>query len=85
MQMINTKSNLKHRLMAIRFAIWDLHLYLDTHPGDCAATELIEKYKKQYEKVLPEYICRFGPLTAEDCSEKWLCSPFPWVNTGSDC
>ena len=46
--MINTKSNLKHRLMAVRFAIWDLHLYLDTHMGDCAATELIESYKKKY-------------------------------------
>ena len=47
--MINSKTNLKHRLMAVRFAIWDLHLYLDTHMGDCTAMELIEEYKKKYE------------------------------------
>ena len=84
--MINTKTNLKHRLMAIRFAIWDLHLYLDTHTGDCSAMELIESYKKKYRELLQDYICQYGPLTAEgDKSEKWLCTPFPWVNMGSDC
>ena len=84
--MINTKSNLKHRLMSVRFAIWDLHLYLDTHMGDCAATELIESYKKKYLELLQEYICQYGSLTAGgEKSEKWLCTPFPWVNTGSDC
>ena len=63
--MINTKSNLKHRLMAVRFAIWDLHLYLDTHRGDCTAMELVENYKKKYLEMLDEYICQYGPLTAD--------------------
>lgn len=84
--MINTKANLKHRIMAIRFAIWDLHLYLDTHMGDCTALELTEKYKKQLHQLMDEYICQYGPLTPEDDNaEKWLCTPFPWVNSGSDC
>ena len=84
--MINTKSNLKHRLMAVRFAIWDLHLYLDTHIGDCTALDLIEDYKKKYLEMLEEYICQYGPMTAEgEQGEKWLCSAFPWVNNGSDC
>ena len=40
--------------MAVRFAIWDLHLYLDTHMGDCTAMELVEDYKKKYE-ALPRF------------------------------
>ncbi len=84
--MINTKTNLKHRIMAVRFAIWDLHLYLDTHMGDCTAMELIEKYKKQLCHLTEEYTCKYGPINiTDDNAEKWLMSSFPWVNSGSDC
>ena len=84
--MINTKTNLRHRIMAIRFAIWDLHLYLDTHMGDCTALELTEKYKKQLQCLMDEYLCKYGLLNiADENSDKWLFTPFPWVNNGSDC
>lgn len=84
--MINTKTNLRHRIMAVRFAIWDLHLYLDTHMGDCTAMELIEKYKKKLCELMDEYTCQYGPLSIKDeNADKWLCTPFPWVNSGSDC
>lgn len=84
--MTNTKTNLKHRIMAVRFAIWDLHLYLDTHSDDCTALELIEKYKRKLCELMEEYVCQYGPMSIGDSkSEKWLCTPFPWVNNGSDC
>lgn len=84
--MLNTKNNLKHRIMAIRFAIWDLHLYLDTHQCDRAAMELIKKYKMQYMELLEEYECKYGCISAKDChGENWLSKPFPWDNSGSDC
>ncbi len=83
--MVNTK-NLKHKFMAVRFVMWELHLYLDTHPCDEDAMRLLERYKKQYENLLEEYKCQYGPLTAECGSgEAWIGRPFPWVNTGSDC
>lgn len=84
--MINTKSNLKHRLMAVRFAIWDLHLYLDTHCGDAQATELMNKYMEKYRELLKEYMCKYGPLSVKDGhGTAWIKTPFPWVNNGSDC
>ncbi len=83
--MIN-KNSLKHRIMAIRFAIWDLHLYLDTHCGDVQATELLEKYKEKYAELLNEYVCKYGPITfSQGTTQQWLNCPFPWVNTGSEC
>ena len=84
--MLNTKNNLKHRIMAIRFAIWDLHLYLDTHCGDYTAAELIKKYQQQYMELLQEYENTYGCISSADCCcENWLTKPFPWDNSGSDC
>ena len=83
--MINTNS-LKYRLMAVRFAMWELHLYTDTHGCDCETESLMDSYRHQYKELLKEYECKYGPLTAErdtDCS--WTAIPFPWVNCGGDC
>lgn len=83
--MIN-KNSLRHRIMAVRFAIWDLHLYLDTHCGDVQATELLEKYMEKYEEMLKDYVCKYGPITfSQGTTKQWLSCPFPWVNTGSEC
>ncbi len=82
--MINTK-NLKHKLMAVRFAIWELQLYLDTHFCDSEAMCLMNSYREQYKEVLKEYECKYGALTSmsdDDCT--WTTTPFPWVNCGSD-
>ena len=82
--MINTK-NLKHRLMAVRFALWDLHLYTDTHGCDCETRKLTETLRRQCDELLKEYECKYGPLTSmnnEDCT--WAETPFPWVSCGGD-
>ncbi len=82
--MINT-NNLKHRLMAVKFAIWDLHLYCDTHPGDYEVKRLIKEYKEKYMALLDEYECKYGAITSKDDENcTWTTVPFPWVN-GSDC
>ncbi len=80
------KMTLRHRIMAIRFAIWDLHLYLDTHCGDEKAQELLEKYLEKYRELLPEYECKYGPVTfTEGTTAAWLKNPFPWENEWSEC
>ena len=37
--------------MQYRFYIWDLHLYLDTHPNNEEALKLKEKYQEDLEKL----------------------------------
>lgn len=81
---MNTKS-LKQSLMAVRLAIWELHLYLSTNPDDCDAKCLMKEYTEKYYALLDEYECRYGALTAKpdnDCT--WSTVPFPWVNCGGD-
>lgn len=83
--MTYNKNSLKHRLMAIRFSIWDLHLYLDTHPCDETAMNLENKYKERYAELLKEYECKYGPLTAlAGSGTEWTKAPWPWDNRG-DC
>ena len=84
--MTNTKNSLRHRLMSVRFAMWELHLYLDTHCSDMQAAELLNKYTEKYRELLKEYECKYGPISAMDgYGAMWLKSPFPWVNSGGDC
>ncbi len=83
--MTYNQNSLRHRLMAIRFSIWDLHLYLDTHPCDEKAAELLKKYKERYKELLEEYECKFGPISMMSASGKeWTKAPWPWDNRG-DC
>ena len=72
--------------MAIRFAIWDLHLYLDTHPDDQKAKELLDKYYDKYSEVKKEFVRQYGPLEPGRYGNgnAWLKAPWPWVN-GGDC
>ena len=70
--------------MAIRFAMWDLHLYLDTHPDDEEKLCLLNSYKEKYASMLPEYESMCGPLNhgmGSGCS--WVNTPFPWVKGGA--
>lgn len=76
---------LMNRLMAARFSAWDLHLYLDTHPCDRTAVELLEKYKEKSAELLRDYENRYGPLSpSSGYGEDWTQGPWPWV-AGGDC
>ena len=76
--------NLKCRFMAIRFSIWDLHLYLDTHPGDTQAMQLLEQYEAQYAEIKGQYEAQYGPVEPGN-GEAWLKSPWPWELGKGDC
>ena len=47
-----TRGMLLQKLDAVQFAMWELHLYLDTHPDDFAALSLYKKYEEKNEKRL---------------------------------
>ena len=45
-----TKALLSQQIDAVQFAMWELHLYLDTHPDDISALALFKKYEEKNEK-----------------------------------
>ena len=73
------KTELLKKLSAAEFALWDLHLYLDTHPGDLAAVGLYNKYYKKYMMLREEYESVCGKLSARNAQGvEWLKDPWPW-------
>lgn len=76
--------SLKCRFMAIRFSIWDLHLYLDTHPNDTQAMQLLEQYEAQYVEIRRQYEEQYGPFEPGN-GEAWLKAPWPWELGKGDC
>lgn len=79
-----TRAMLLNKIDAVQFAMWELHLYMDTHPEDLAALSLYKKYEEKNEKLVAEYEEQFGPLFSNtDPGAMWLKNPWPWDIGGS--
>lgn len=79
------RSSLLHEIDKVSFAVNDLTLYLDTHPG---CTEGLLRFQKEAEKrkeLMKAYAKAYGPLTT-DCicdlekTDRWQLQngPAPW-------
>lgn len=67
------------RLSSVQFAVWELHLYLDTHPSDLTALAKHAEYQKKAAILREEYESEFGPLSpAVGEGVEWLKNPWPW-------
>lgn len=77
-------NSLSITLSAVQFAMWELHLYLDTHPEDIGALKLHSKYEEKYLKLKDEYEAKYGPLYSNSDSPgvHWLKNPWPWDYEG---
>ena len=76
-----TQKQMLLRLSQVQFATWELHVYLDTHPNDKAATLRYKEYMSEYQKMLAEYEMQFGPITKPATGNEWLKDPWPWEIT----
>lgn len=77
--MISEREKCLKSLSAAQFMVWELHLYLDTHPNDTNAMLRLKKYAVQYQALLADFEAKFGPLTPHSGSGVvWLKNPWPW-------
>ena len=80
--MVN-RYDIERRISAYQFALYDLGLFLDSHPCDKEAMELRCVYQKKLQKLIDEYEQCYGKyiLTQQDVQEswkEWVCDPWPW-------
>lgn len=78
---------LTKKLAACQFMIYDLKLYLDTHPNDTATIQKLKEYQAKLEPLKKEYEEKYGPLFASNNRAnkwKWIKSPWPWENEEVD-
>lgn len=79
------REKLLRSLSAAQFALWELHLYLDTHANDMEALSLHEKYEVRYARLKQEYEASYGPLMpTKGEGLRWLNDPWPWDVQGGD-
>lgn len=81
----------KHEMMkmihALDFAIHELVLFLDTHPTNQRAMQLLREYRNErketvelYEQKYGTYIVTPADAPANSSCWQWLESPWPWEN-----
>lgn len=80
---MSDRMKMRRRISAYDFSILDLETYLDTHPSDSRAMQLLEMYRKKRQELIHEYEARFGPyvVTRADVSGErwsWVDNPWPW-------
>ncbi|MGN0489871.1 MAG: spore coat protein CotJB [Ruminococcus sp.] len=78
---------LMKKLASYQFIIYDLKLYLDTHPNDKATIAKIEELTEKLTPIRKDFEDRYGPLFAENNNKnkwKWIKSPWPWETEEDD-
>ena len=79
----NSQKQLLHDITVIGFVLYDLMLYLDTHPTDQNGLDYFNHYNKIYTQMRKEYALRYGPLTP-NCYDRmnnewtWVTEKMPW-------
>lgn len=77
------KHNAMKELMAADFTVYELALYLDTHPFDRQALFLYCNAVQRAKMLLMNYERCYGPITlhgaaADQNSWQWALTPWPW-------
>lgn len=77
------KSAVEKRIDAYKFALYDLSLYLDSHPHDEQAMQLRQVYQARLGQLIDEYEQHYGKYIrtmsdVEDNWTDWVKDPWPW-------
>lgn len=84
---MNERDAMMRSLCALGFSLYDLQLYLDTHPHDTNALSLYGRYRQQYMQQAAAFEQKYGPLTAMNGASgdtwKWVRDPWPWEYAAS--
>ena len=83
---MNERQRMLRRLSSLKFPQWDLHIFLDTHPGNCEAARKLEDYQKKIDELTRQYEEKFGPVHESGVSRwAWISGPWPWeIGEGDD-
>jgi spore coat protein JB len=81
------QEKLMQQITANRFAMLELHLFLDSHPGDCETGKKLEEYRQSTQQLIEKYEAAYGPLneTPQTASRwAWISNPWPWELSKED-
>lgn len=65
----------------LKFALVDIDLFLNTHPGDSQMLRKRAEYERELAPLVESYEQKFGPLTKSENTANtwtWVKDPWPW-------
>ena len=79
---MNERSELLQKLQQYDFMLYDLQLYLNSHPSCPEGRAKYCKYRELRDEAAREYANACGPFRAEqadtDSVWNWIDNPWPW-------
>lgn len=73
------KESALRKYQAAKFALIEMHLYLDTHPEDLAMLSAYKKYEAKCAVLKNEYEDMYGAIQWLDApGVEWIKNPWPW-------
>ncbi len=75
------KEILLKQISSYAFAIYELKLFLDTHPADQKVLSKLSQLEAKLKPLREEYVKDYGPLMSKDSKEdywSWVNDPWPW-------
>lgn len=79
---MTARDDLMRSIQVYDFTIFDLQLYLDTHPTCADALQYFHDCVEKKHAAVTEYTRLYGPITAEQMHDRnrwtWVQSPWPW-------
>lgn len=80
---MQSRCDLLQKIYVTGFAMDDIRLFLDTHPGDTRAIELFNDYARTYSMLEKEYTENYAGLNSYSSNNDnnmwvWNDYPMPW-------
>ncbi|MBO4354283.1 MAG: spore coat protein CotJB [Clostridia bacterium] len=83
----NEQAALFEKIGQLSFAVDEIRLFLDTHPGDAEALALFGEYAQRRSEAIDEYTNTYGPIDAYYVNTTngwtWIDEPMPWRTEGN--
>lgn len=80
--MMSERDKLLKTIQRCDFVLYELQLYLDTHPNCQQALSAYRKHREIKKKAEDIYISKYGPIIPQqsNAQEKWdwVENPWPW-------
>lgn len=76
-------TKLARRIHAYDFAILEIGMFLDTHPGNSDALQKRRELQAERDILVAEYESQYGPYIVKNtdvCGDEWtwINGPWPW-------
>lgn len=83
--MTRNRNILLREIQQLSFKLYDLALFLDTHPSEQTALIEYNETLNKYKSMVCNFEKLYGPLTMKGVDEnssywQWIKGPWPWEN-----